>query len=142
RGSAPRRPGLRGARARGLGQCAHHLLLGAVVEHAPPGRERLAHRGPQDGRDHARGHARDGTRGLGLHHRGGPAPGPLDHPRTRGARPLDTGARPMIEWLSMGGYAYYVWMSYGALAIAIVAELLVLASRRRRALEQQFRDDG
>jgi heme exporter protein CcmD len=42
----------------------------------------------------------------------------------------------MIEWLSMGGYAYYVWMSYGALAIAIVAELLVLASRRRRALEQ------
>lgn len=42
----------------------------------------------------------------------------------------------MIEWLSMGGYAYYVWMSYGALAIAIVAELVGLASRRRRALEQ------
>ncbi len=42
----------------------------------------------------------------------------------------------MIEWLSMGGYAYYVWMSYGALAIAIVAELFALAGRRRRALEQ------
>lgn len=42
----------------------------------------------------------------------------------------------MIEWLSMGGYAYYVWMSYGVLAIAIVAELVALAGRRRRALEQ------
>jgi heme exporter protein CcmD len=42
----------------------------------------------------------------------------------------------MIEWLSMGGYAYYVWMSYGALAIALVAEVIALASRRRRALEQ------
>ena len=27
-----------------------------------------------------------------------------------------------------GRLAYYVWMSYGALAIAIVAELLVLAA--------------
>jgi len=42
----------------------------------------------------------------------------------------------MIDWLSMGGYAYYVWMSYGVLAIAIVAELFALAARRRRALEQ------
>ena len=42
----------------------------------------------------------------------------------------------MIEWLSMGGYAYYVWMSYGMLAIAIIAELLMLSARRRRALEQ------
>ncbi len=42
----------------------------------------------------------------------------------------------MIEWLSMGGYAYYVWMSYGMLAIAIIAELLSLSARRRRALEQ------
>ena len=42
----------------------------------------------------------------------------------------------MIEWLSMGGYAYYVWMSYGMLAIAIVLELLSLAARRRHALDQ------
>jgi len=42
----------------------------------------------------------------------------------------------MIEWLSMGGYAYYVWMSYGMLAIALIAERLTLAARRRRALEQ------
>lgn len=42
----------------------------------------------------------------------------------------------MIEWLSMGGYAYFVWMSYGMLGIAISAELLTLSARRRRALEQ------
>lgn len=42
----------------------------------------------------------------------------------------------MTEWLSMGGYAYYVWMSYGVLALAIVVELFALAGRRRRALEQ------
>ncbi|MCO5121915.1 MAG: heme exporter protein CcmD [Burkholderiaceae bacterium] len=42
----------------------------------------------------------------------------------------------MIEWLSMGGYAYYVWMSYGMLAIAIVLELFSLAARRRHALDQ------
>jgi len=41
----------------------------------------------------------------------------------------------MIEWLSMGGYAYYVWMSYGMLAIAIIVELFSLSARRRRALE-------
>ncbi|MFA7503473.1 MAG: heme exporter protein CcmD [Burkholderiaceae bacterium] len=42
----------------------------------------------------------------------------------------------MIEWLSMGGYAYYVWMSYGMLAIAIAIEVFALVARRRRALEQ------
>lgn len=42
----------------------------------------------------------------------------------------------MIEWLSMGGYAYYVWMSYGMLALAIVIEQVLLGARRRRAREQ------
>ena len=38
----------------------------------------------------------------------------------------------MSELLSMGGYGFYVGMSYGACAIAIVAEALALRARRRR----------
>lgn len=40
----------------------------------------------------------------------------------------------MSEFFAMGGYGWYVWMSYGACAIAIAAEALALRSRRRRAL--------
>jgi heme exporter protein D len=42
----------------------------------------------------------------------------------------------MSEWLAMGGYGAYVWGSYGAAAVAVVAELIALAARRRRALVQ------
>ena len=35
---------------------------------------------------------------------------------------------------AMGGHAFFVWMSYGALLAAIVVELLLLRARRRRAL--------
>ena len=38
------------------------------------------------------------------------------------------------DFWAMGGHAYYVWMSYGALLAAIVVELLLLRARRRRAL--------
>jgi heme exporter protein CcmD len=35
---------------------------------------------------------------------------------------------------AMGGQAYFVWMSYGALLAAIVVELVSLRLRRKRAL--------
>ena len=35
---------------------------------------------------------------------------------------------------AMGGHAYFVWMSYGALLAAIAVELVSLRLRRRRAL--------
>ncbi len=41
----------------------------------------------------------------------------------------------MNEFLALGGYGWYVWMAYGACALAILAEALALRSRRRRALE-------
>ncbi|CAG0951127.1 hypothetical protein BURK1_00198 [Burkholderiales bacterium] len=41
----------------------------------------------------------------------------------------------MGEFLSMGGYGWYVWMSYGACAVAIAAEFVALRARRRRALD-------
>jgi heme exporter protein D len=39
----------------------------------------------------------------------------------------------MSEFLAMGGYGFYVWMSYGACVIVIAAEALALRARRRRA---------
>jgi len=39
----------------------------------------------------------------------------------------------MSEYLAMGGYGWYVWMSYGACALAIAAEIVALRARRRRA---------
>jgi heme exporter protein CcmD len=33
----------------------------------------------------------------------------------------------------MGGYGWYVWMSYGACAVAVVAEVVALRARHRRA---------
>ena len=40
----------------------------------------------------------------------------------------------MSEWLAMGGYAWFVWGSYGVTAAAIVIELVALGARHRRAL--------
>ena len=42
----------------------------------------------------------------------------------------------MAEFLSMGGYGWYVWMSYGACALAVAAEFLSVRARTRRALVQ------
>jgi heme exporter protein D len=38
------------------------------------------------------------------------------------------------DFWAMGGHAYFVWMSYGALLVAIVVESLLLQVRRSRAL--------
>jgi heme exporter protein D len=40
----------------------------------------------------------------------------------------------MNEFFDMGGYAFYVWMSYGVTAIAIAVEVAMLRARRRRVL--------
>jgi heme exporter protein D len=39
------------------------------------------------------------------------------------------------DFWAMGGHAYFVWMSYGALLAALVVEGLSLRLRRKRALE-------
>ena len=46
----------------------------------------------------------------------------------------------MTEFLAMGGYGWYVWMAYGACALAIAAEAVALRGRRRRALELARQD--
>ncbi|QFY88115.1 heme exporter protein CcmD [Magnetovirga frankeli] len=45
----------------------------------------------------------------------------------------------LVEWLDMGGYALYVWGSFGATALLMVAEPLVLRSRRRQILRRLAR---
>ena len=40
----------------------------------------------------------------------------------------------MSEFFAMGGYAFYVWMSYGVTAIALAVEVAMLRTRRRRVL--------
>ena len=35
---------------------------------------------------------------------------------------------------AMGGHAFFVWMSFGALLAAIVVEIILLQVRRKRAL--------
>jgi heme exporter protein D len=39
----------------------------------------------------------------------------------------------MTEFLAMGGYAWYVWMSYGAVALVVLIESFALRARLRRA---------
>lgn len=38
------------------------------------------------------------------------------------------------EFLSMGGYAVYVWGSFGATALGLALECLLLGARRRKAM--------
>jgi heme exporter protein D len=40
------------------------------------------------------------------------------------------------DFFAMGGYAFYVWGAYGVTAIGIVAELWLLARRRRTLLQR------
>jgi len=42
----------------------------------------------------------------------------------------------MGEFFAMGGYAWYVWMAYGAAALTIVVEIAAVRTRRRRAFDE------
>ena len=42
----------------------------------------------------------------------------------------------MSEWLSMGGHGFFIWSSYGMLALALAIEIAVLRRARRAALER------
>lgn len=45
----------------------------------------------------------------------------------------------MTDFLAMGGYALYVWGSYGVAALALVAEVLIVRRRRRTLLRRAGR---
>ena len=46
------------------------------------------------------------------------------------------------NFLAMGGYAFFVWGSYGMAAAVIAVELWQLKARRRRAVAELQRDAG
>ncbi len=51
----------------------------------------------------------------------------------------------LTEFLHMGGYAFYVWTSYGLAAVILIANLLVpmmSARRQRRELIGKLRREG
>jgi heme exporter protein D len=43
------------------------------------------------------------------------------------------------EFLNMGGYAAYVWGSYGVCVALVIAEIMSARSRRRRAVAEARR---
>jgi heme exporter protein D len=43
------------------------------------------------------------------------------------------------NFLNMGGYAWFVWGSYGVTVVALVAEVWLLRARRRRAVQEVVR---
>jgi heme exporter protein D len=40
------------------------------------------------------------------------------------------------EFFAMGGYAFYVWGSFGVCALCLIAEPLAVRARRRAALQR------
>jgi heme exporter protein D len=42
----------------------------------------------------------------------------------------------MSNFFAMGGYGFYIWMAYGALALIVIAEVIALRMRRRAAITQ------
>ena len=45
----------------------------------------------------------------------------------------------MAEFFNMGGYALYVWGSFGAAAVVMIAEPILLSRRRQAALQSAAR---
>ena len=40
------------------------------------------------------------------------------------------------EFISMGGYGFYVWGSYGVTFVLLAAELIILRARKKRLSEK------
>src|SRR5207249_7809573 len=139
---SPRRQGRGGARSGRRREHPDHLLFGEVVEHAASGRFGESHQGSDHGGDDADRHGRDGFRLLVLQHRGCTDAGALHHARARTHERVGSGLREgiRVNWggpenfLVMGGYALYVWGSYLVTLGLVIAEIVLLALRKRRAL--------
>jgi len=42
----------------------------------------------------------------------------------------------LVEFFDMGGYALYVWSSFGVTAVLMIAEPLLLKTRRKQVLRR------
>src|SRR5262249_7816458 len=142
RRSTPRRSRQRGAGAGGGRQRADHLFLSQVVEHSASRRDGKPDHGAEDGRGNAHRNAGDGVRGLVLLDRHGAHAGESDHSGTGKAHQLGRrrgeteGAMSLGDFLSMGGYGFYVWGSYLMTGLALAVEIIAVRSRLKAAREQ------
>ena len=48
---------------------------------------------------------------------------------------------PFVEYLRMGGYAFYVWCSYAAVLVVLALNLIVPSLRLRRMRRALFREN-
>lgn len=53
-----------------------------------------------------------------------------------GVRIEGGGAVSIAEFFNMGGYAFYVWGSYGVTVLVFVVEILMVKHKRKSALQQ------
>ena len=42
----------------------------------------------------------------------------------------------MSEFFAMGGYGFYVWTAYAALAVVLVLEVIAVRTRRKAVVEE------
>ncbi len=47
----------------------------------------------------------------------------------------------LSDFLAMGGYAFYVWGSFGACALGMVIEIVILKQRRRAIMARLSRKE-
>jgi heme exporter protein D len=43
----------------------------------------------------------------------------------------------LSEFLAMGGYGFYVWVSFGATAVCLIGEVILLHRRKKAVLNQE-----
>jgi heme exporter protein D len=48
----------------------------------------------------------------------------------------------LSEFLAMGGYGFYVWLSFGMTALCMVWEVLMLRRRQATALRTESSEEG
>jgi len=105
-----------------IGQLPH----GPVVEHGVPFLIRpWSDEGPRLHRGDNRCYSVPGPR---------PAPDRARAPQPPRPNPISSSVSIMNEFFSQGGYAFYVWSSYGMALFLLVLELLALHNRRRTIL--------
>jgi heme exporter protein D len=45
----------------------------------------------------------------------------------------------MSEFFAMGGYGFYIWMSYGITALFMVAEIIIVIQNKKSVLKRLAR---
>ena len=42
----------------------------------------------------------------------------------------------MKEFLAMGGYGFYIWLSYGVVAVVLIANIWILFQQKKRIVRE------